>query len=750
MAASRSAGCGRGPGLDIGVVGNPGVPGGDPANRSVQFLEQLVGDAGRDLRAVTEAAGVLVGHQHAARAAHALANRLPVVGGERAEVQDFHRNPVGGRLPGGEFGPVDERPEGDQRDVLTGPYRLRLPEGDHELGSGIRALVVGLAVEVLVLEEDDRVFAADRGAEQPRRVERGGGLHHPQSRKMGEEHFGGLAVVHGAAGQVAPGRDAQDERSAVVAVRAPAQTGEFAPDLHVGGPDVIQELDFGDRTQAAHRHAEAEPHDGGLGEGAVEDPLRSELALESIAHLEDAALALDLPQVRLAARVRHVLSEHDDPGVAGHLRAEGGVDQVHHRARFRVRFENRFGLEIGRTGIHLRAVQVVAGGVRMGPGQGERIGGRRRHLGLGPFLEAVEFFPRGRAGRGKSVAQARQRIAVLIRLAFRRRLVVPVLVRQRVGLQPDHAGVDERRPLARADVVERLLERAIGLLVVAAVALEDFQIGEAAGERRDRAARSLVFHRYRDGVAVVLDQEQDRQPAERGAVQRLPELALAGGAVAAAHQHDPVAVRGAGEPRDAVAAEVALRVRGADRVQELGSHTTRMDGQAERPLGEVRRHLPAARGRIGFGAPGSRELLESGQAQPGRQRAVPVVGIDPVGLRPEQGGGGRGDGLVAGRADLEERLVLPLQGDFPLIHLPGGEHHAVGGVQFLRTKRGNVFGFALDDGVAPVAARGLAGPLRGCGGIGGGDFFVRSSFPPVGPQGVSFRQIGLIELAGRR
>ena len=308
----------------------------------------------------------------------------------------------------------------------------------------------------------------------------------------------------------------------------------------------------------------------------------------------------------------------------------------------------------------------------------------------------------------------------------------------------------ERRTLAGADVVERLLEGAVGLLVVAAVALEDLQVGEAAGERGDRAARRLVFHRYRNGVSVVLDQEQDRQPAERGAVQRLPELSLAGGAVAAAHQDDPVAVRGSGKPGDAVAAEVALRVRGADRVQELRPHTARVDGQAERPLGEVRRHLPAARGGIGFGAPGSRELLESGQAQPGGQRAVPVVGIDPVGLRPEQGGGSRGDGFVAGRADLEERLVLPLQGDFPLIHLPGGEHHPVGGSQFFRTKRGNVFGFALDDGVAPVAVGGLAGPLRGCGGIGGGDFFVRSSFPPVGPQGVSFRQIGLSELAGRR
>ena len=240
---------------------------------------------------------------------------------------------------------MDERPEGDQREVLAGAHRLRLPEGDHEVGSWVGALVVSLPVEVLVFEEDDRVFAADRGAQQPGGVERGGRLHHPESGKVGEEDFGGLTVVHGAAGQVAAGRDPQNERGAVVAVRPPAEAGEFAADLHVAGPDVVQELDFGDRTQAAHRHPDSQSHDGGLGKGAVEDALRSELALEAGAHLEDAALALDLPEVHLAARVRDVLSEDDDAGVAGHFRTEGGVDQFHHRARLRVRGELRLRLE---------------------------------------------------------------------------------------------------------------------------------------------------------------------------------------------------------------------------------------------------------------------------------------------------------------------------------------------------------------------------------------------------------------------
>ena len=359
----------------------------------------------------------------------------------------------------------------------------------------------------------------------------------------------------------------------------------------------------------------------------------------------------------------------------------------------------------------------------MGPGQGEGIGGRRRHFRLGALSETVELLPGGRPRRGEPIPQACEWVPVLVRFAFRRRLVVPVLVRERVGEQADQAGLDQGRSLARADVVERFLKGAVGVLVVAAVALEDLQIREAPGERRDGAARGLVFHRHRDGVTVVLDEEQNRQSPERGAVQRLPELPLAGRAVAAAHQDDPVSVRRRRESRDSMPAQVSLRVRRADRVQKLCSHATRVDGQAERALREVRRHLPPAGGGIGRRAPGSRELFQRRQAQPGGEGAVPVVRVDPVGLGPEQGGGGGGNGLVARGADLEERLVLPLEGYLPQVHLPGGEHHPVGGFQLFRTKRRNVFGFALYDRIPPVSVRGFPGPLldpfygsRGCSG----------------------------------
>ena len=70
----------------------------------------------------------------------------------------------------------------------------------------------------------------------------------------------------------------------------------------------------------------------------------------------------------------------------------------------------------------------------------------------------------------------------------------------------------ERRPLSGSDVVDRLLQGAVGLFVVAAVALEHLEIGERARERGDGATGGLMLYGDRDGVPVVLDQEEDRQP----------------------------------------------------------------------------------------------------------------------------------------------------------------------------------------------------------------------------------------------
>ncbi len=270
-------------------------------------------------------------HQDLAGLFHAGGDGLPVVGAQGAQVQDLDLDAVEGRLAGGQDRALDQCPIGDHRQVPALLHPGRTPEGDRVVRSGVGALVVDLAVEVLVLEEEDRVLATDGGAQEPVGVLGVRGNHHPQPGDVGEENLAALAVVDRAALQVAAVGHANDHRTGEGPVRAPADEGQLVADLHERRPDVVEELDLHDRLQAAGGHADGPPHDGGLGEGGVVDPPGSVSALEVVGDLEHPPLALHLVQALLAGAVRHVLPEDHDPRVPRHLVVQARVEQVHHR-----------------------------------------------------------------------------------------------------------------------------------------------------------------------------------------------------------------------------------------------------------------------------------------------------------------------------------------------------------------------------------------------------------------------------------
>ncbi len=64
----------------------------------------------------------------------------------------------------------------------------------------------------------------------------------------------------------------------------------------------------------------------------------AELGLQSVRDLEDAALALHLRQVLLAAAIRHVLAESHDARIAAHLFMQRGVQQIDHGLRLALEF----------------------------------------------------------------------------------------------------------------------------------------------------------------------------------------------------------------------------------------------------------------------------------------------------------------------------------------------------------------------------------------------------------------------------
>ena len=90
-----------------------------------------------------------------------------------------------------------------------------------------------------------------------------------------------------------------------------------------------------------------------------------------------------------------------------------------------------------------------------------------------------------------------------------------------------------------------------------------------------------------------------------------------------------------------------------------------------------RRHLPAAGVGVIGRADGREELLGGRHAQAEAERAVAIVGVEPVVGWAENLGRGGKDGFVARARYLEEDLVLTLELDLLVVDPAGEEHDAV-------------------------------------------------------------------------
>src|SRR6185436_11576067 len=118
-------------------------------------------------------------------------------------------------------------------------------------------------------------------------------------------------------------------------VRTPTNDGQFVAQLHHRRPDVVEELNLDNRLQTPYSHSGRTAYDGCFRQLRIEDPFRTELALQARGQLEDPTLAFHhfLPQVLFPAAIGHILAKYDDPLVATHLIVESGVDEIGHRLR---------------------------------------------------------------------------------------------------------------------------------------------------------------------------------------------------------------------------------------------------------------------------------------------------------------------------------------------------------------------------------------------------------------------------------
>ena len=211
-----------------------------------------------------------------------------------------------------------------------------------------------------------------------------------------------------------------------------------------------------------------------------------------------------------------------------------------------------------------------------------------------------------------------------------------VVVVGRVGEVAVGLALDERRPLTTPRPPQRGVHRAVAVERFVAV---DDHAGEPVAVRvlRDVAHRRLLVERDRDGVAVVLADEHERDAVDAGEVARLVEVALRRGAVAEEADDGPVLV-----PQ-------LHRLGHARGVGDVGGDRRRARDDAEPPRSPVAGHLPPARARVGRFGEHPEQHLVGGQPEGEHHAEVAVVGQDRVQCRgrwprPRRPGSPRGPG----------------------------------------------------------------------------------------------------------
>ncbi len=187
---------------------------------------------------------------------------------------------------------------------------LALPISIRILAFGDLVLV---AVKFFVLEEADRVVAADGALEQALGVVGKGGRDDGQRRDVGVPVFRRVGMGR-ADLQAAAGGTAKNDRNGELAARHVADLRGVVDDLVVGDERKTpgHELDHG--PQAVHGRADGQAGETGFADRRVDDPLRAELLQQALADLVGAVVFGDF------------LAHEHDAVVALHFFGEGLIE----------------------------------------------------------------------------------------------------------------------------------------------------------------------------------------------------------------------------------------------------------------------------------------------------------------------------------------------------------------------------------------------------------------------------------------
>ncbi len=253
-----------------------------------------------------------VGDQEAAGLVHRVEDRSQVERCDRPEVDHLDGDAFTLQGLGGGERLVGHPRHRDDCDVGARTHHGGPANREDVSGWRLRALH---AVEQPVLDEDDGVRVADRGAQESVGVCRCRRHDHAQARDVGEQGLEALRVLtsRGASGaELGPhrqchlGRPAGHER----------HLGRLVEQLVEADADEVEVHEFHHRAHPGHGGADSQAHDGGLGDGSVPDAIAKSI--------------VQTPGKPEHVSTRsHVDAGDEHPIVSGELGFEGGPDGIH-------------------------------------------------------------------------------------------------------------------------------------------------------------------------------------------------------------------------------------------------------------------------------------------------------------------------------------------------------------------------------------------------------------------------------------
>jgi hypothetical protein len=125
-------------------------------------------------------------------------------------------------------------------------------------------------------------------------------------------------------------------------------------------------------------------------------------------------------------------------------------------------------------------------------------------------------------------------------------------------------------------------------------------------------------------------------------------------------------------------------------------------------------HLAAAAGRIGGRADGLQHHVGGRETQRQAQRAVAIVGEEPVVAGAHGQGRAHAQRFMAGAGDLEEDLLLALEQDLAVVHAAGKNHQPVDFDQLLRAQTAGAVNADTDSRALEAACSIPFTPQKSC------------------------------------